>query len=105
MPFITLGNSPLTNNGNCRMTSIKSKRILEFIARQLGFVDLVWLLVIVAAITTGFFLRLLWHANNIKAFLSWEYIVTIDNIAQLGFTVFLSLSLYVLVRVLNGFSD
>lgn len=87
------------------MTSIKGKRILEFIARKMGFVDMIWLLVIVAAITTGFLLRLLWHANNIKAFLSWEYIVTIDNIAQLGFTVFVSLSLYVLVRVLHCFGD
>jgi hypothetical protein len=87
------------------MTSIKGKRILEFIARQMGFVDIVWLLVIVSAITTGFLLRLLWHANNIKDFLSWEYIVTIDNIAQLGFTVFVTLSLYVLVRVLHGFGD
>ena len=85
------------------MTSIKGKRILEFIARQMGFVDIVWLLVIVAAITTGFLLRLLWHANNIKAFLSWEYIVNMDNIVQLGFTVFVTLSLYFLVRLLNGF--
>ena len=87
------------------MTSIKGKRILEFIARQMGFVDIVWLLVIVAAITTGFLLRLLWHANNIKDFLSWEYILTINNISHLGFTVIVTLSLYVLVRVLNGFSD
>ena len=87
------------------MTSIRVKRILGLIAQQMNFVDMIWLLVIVAAITTGFFLRLLWHANNIKHFLSWEYIVSMDNIAQLGFTVFLSLSLYVLVRVLYGFRD
>jgi hypothetical protein len=87
------------------MTSIKGKKILEFIARQMGFVDMVWLLVIVAAITTGFLLRLLWHANNIKDFLSWEYIVNMDNIVQLGFTVFVTLSLYFLVRLLNGFRD
>jgi hypothetical protein len=85
------------------MTSIKGKKILEFVARQMGFVDMIWLVVIVAAITTGFFLRLLWHANNIKDFLSWEYIVNMDNIVQLGFTVFVTLSLYSLVRILNGF--
>lgn len=78
--------------------SSNDMKILTIIKSYLDIEDLAWLLVIAAAITTVFFFKLLWGANHINNFLSWEYIVNLDNFVQLGVAIAVSFSLYLLAR-------